>query len=65
MLRQKTPKIAESILEKTNNEDTEKVEHHESESNHEISINYIQNKKIWNRNEQDDLDDAFSYIVSS
>ena len=60
-----TPKIAESIQEETNNEDTEKVEHHESESNHEISINYIYNKKIWKRNKMDDVDDAFSYIESS
>ena len=45
-----TTKVAEIILEETNNEDTKKVEHHETKSNHEIYINYIHNKKIWKRN---------------
>jgi len=59
------PKIAENILEEINDKDSDESEHHESKDNHEISINYIHNKRIWNRNEQNDLDDAFSYIVSS
>ena len=40
------------------------VEHHDSEESHEISINYIHNRKIWNRNKVNGVDGFFSYFVS-
>ncbi|KAG7583422.1 hypothetical protein ISN44_As08g029370 [Arabidopsis suecica] len=58
------PKIAESILEETNHESNDNDEHHEPEGNHEISINYIHNGKIWDRNKMDDVNDVFSYLLS-
>ncbi|WZZ32928.1 hypothetical protein YC2023_016329 [Brassica napus] len=59
-----TPKIAENILEEVNCESNDNIEHHESEGNHEISINYIHNGKIWKQNEMDDIDDVFSYLLA-
>ncbi|KAG7584130.1 Reverse transcriptase RNA-dependent DNA polymerase [Arabidopsis suecica] len=58
------PKIAESILEETNHESNDNDEHHEPEGNHEISINYIHNGKIWDRNKMDEVNDVFSYLLS-
>ena len=54
----------EEKLEEINNEVNDNVEHHDSEENHEISINYIHNRKIWNRNKVNGVDDLFSYFVS-
>ncbi|XP_056844750.1 retrovirus-related Pol polyprotein from transposon TNT 1-94 isoform X2 [Raphanus sativus] len=59
-----TPKITENILEEENCESNDNREHIESEGNHEISINYIHNGKIWKRNKMDDIDDVFSYLLA-
>lgn len=52
-------------MDKENDKTTNKVENHESEVNHKISIDYIHNRNIWKRNENYDVDDAFSYLVSN
>ena len=59
-----TPKITENILDEENCESNDNIKHLESEGNHEISINYIHNGKIWKRNEMDDIDDVFSYLLA-
>jgi len=59
--KQNPSNIAEK-LEEINNEVDENVEHHDSEESHEI--NYIHNRKIWNRNKVNGVDDFFSYFVS-
>ncbi|KAG7578737.1 Ribonuclease H-like superfamily [Arabidopsis thaliana x Arabidopsis arenosa] len=57
-------KIPEELDTEKSPEDGKSPEDENNKENHEISINYTQNRKIWVRHEIDDDDGIFSFYVS-
>lgn len=57
------PNIDKSVPLETQDEDSV-PEETQIETNQEISINYINTKELWNRNDMKEIDEIFSYAIA-
>ena len=49
--------MKEYVSEETQNKTSQEIENPEGIQNHEISIDYINTGRLWNRNEIDNMDE--------